>query len=43
MALKGVGNAGAAATAETAKLLTDCIEEQNNENEIRVAAINAFR
>jgi len=43
MAIKGLGNAGVAGNLETASLLSNCFNNYNNENEIRVGAINAFR
>ncbi|XP_018021013.1 uncharacterized protein LOC108677311 isoform X1 [Hyalella azteca] len=45
LAIKGVGNAGLAATSQTVDLLRACITatEPSNEDEIRVAAVNSFR
>ncbi|KAF2366665.1 Lipid transport protein N-terminal [Trinorchestia longiramus] len=46
LAIKGIGNAGRAATARTVELLKACItvsEPSYNEDEIRITAVNAFR
>lgn len=43
VAIKGIGNAGQAATADTVNLLQICYNHNVTENEIRVAAVNAFR
>ncbi|KAK3881181.1 hypothetical protein Pcinc_014366 [Petrolisthes cinctipes] len=43
MALKGIGNAGLAVTEGIPDSLAQCFFEQNNENEIRLGAVTAFR
>ncbi|XP_068244762.1 uncharacterized protein [Palaemon carinicauda] len=43
MALKGIGNAGLAVTEDMPVSLAQCFFEQENENEIRLDAITAFR
>lgn len=43
MALKGIGNAGLGVTEEIPESLARCFFDENNENEIRLGAITAFR
>ncbi|KAG0700408.1 Vitellogenin [Chionoecetes opilio] len=43
MALKGIGNAGAAVTEDIPGSLAKCFFNEENENEIRLGGITAFR
>lgn len=43
MALKGLENAGLAVSETIPTSLDQCIQSESNENEIRLAAISAFR